>query len=62
MKSRNRKLWLRAAQGIPQTQPCGPADVPATIFRASGISPRTEIHDMLGRPFPVSDGEVLLLF
>jgi hypothetical protein len=47
---------------FPKTQPCGPADVHATIFRALGISPRAEIRDMLGRPFPISDGEVLRLF
>jgi len=47
---------------FPRTQPCGPADVHATIFHALGISPRAQIHDMLGRPFPVSDGEVLRLF
>ena len=45
-----------------RTQPCGPADVHATIFYALGISPRAQIHDQLGRPFPVSDGEVLQLF
>ena len=43
----------------PLTQPCGPADVHATMFRCLGISPRAEIRDVLGRPFPVSDGEVL---
>jgi Protein of unknown function (DUF1501) len=47
---------------FPLTQPCGPADIHATIFHALGISPRAEIHDMLGRPFPLSDGEVLRLF
>jgi Protein of unknown function (DUF1501) len=47
---------------FPRTQPCGPADMHATIFHALGISPRAEIHDVLGRPFPVSDGEVLRLF
>ena len=46
---------------FPRTQPCGPPDVHATIFHALGISPRAEIRDMLGRPFPVSDGEVLPL-
>jgi hypothetical protein len=35
--------------------------VHATIFHALGISPRAEIHDQLGRPFAVSDGEVLPL-
>ena len=47
---------------FPKTQPCGPADVHATIFQALGISPRAELRDPLGRPFPVSDGEVLPLF
>jgi uncharacterized protein (DUF1501 family) len=47
---------------FPKTQPCGPPDIHATIFRALGISPRATIHDTLGRPFPVSDGEVLPLF
>jgi hypothetical protein len=47
---------------FPLTQPCGPPDVHATIFHALGISPRAELRDMLNRPFPVSDGEVLPLF
>jgi uncharacterized protein DUF1501 len=47
---------------FPQTQLCGPADVHATIFQSLGISPRAELRDMLGRPFPVSDGQVLPLF
>jgi hypothetical protein len=47
---------------FPKTQPCSPADVHATIFQSLGISPRAELRDMLGRPFPVSDGQVLPLF
>jgi hypothetical protein len=47
---------------FPMDLPCGPPDVHATIFQALGISPRAEIRDNLGRPFPVSDGEVLPLF
>jgi hypothetical protein len=46
---------------FPRTQPCGPPDIHATIFHLLGISPRAEIHDMLGRPLAVSDGEVLPL-
>ena len=46
---------------FPRTKPATPADLHATIFRALGISPRAEIHDMLNRPFAVSDGEVLPL-
>lgn len=47
---------------FPQANPCGPPDLHATIFEALGISPRAELRDMLGRPFPASDGEVLPLF
>jgi hypothetical protein len=43
------------------TQPCGPPNIHATLFHALGISSRAEIRDMPGRPFPVSDGEVLPL-
>jgi hypothetical protein len=46
---------------FPKDQPCGPPDIHATIFHALGISPRAELRDMLGRPFPVSDGQVLPL-
>ena len=51
-----------ALGAFPATDPCGPADLHATIFHALGISPRATIHDMLGRPFPVSDGNALPLF
>lgn len=47
---------------FPRTLPCTPADVHATIFHALGISPETQLHDMLGRPLPLSDGSVLPLF
>ncbi|MCP4191562.1 MAG: DUF1501 domain-containing protein [Planctomycetaceae bacterium] len=47
---------------FPKSDACGPADLHATIFHALGISPRATIHDMLARPFPVSDGRVLPLF
>jgi len=46
---------------FPRTKPCSPADFHATIFQALGISHRAEIHDMLGRPFQVSDGRPLPL-
>lgn len=46
---------------FPATDACGPADLHATIFHALGISPQATIHDLLGRPFPVSDGRVLPL-
>ena len=45
----------------PLTRPCGPGDLHATIFQALGISPRAELHDFLGRPFAVSEGDVLPL-
>jgi hypothetical protein len=49
----------RAAK--PASKPCGPPDIHATIFQQLGISPRAEIRDQLGRPFPVSDGRPLPL-
>ena len=44
---------------FPRDHPCGPPDVHATMFHCLGISPRAVIRDVLGRPFPVSDGNVL---
>lgn len=46
---------------FPKSQPCAPPDIHATIFHALGIDPKAEIRDMLNRPFPISDGEVLKL-
>ncbi len=40
----------------PATPPVSPADLAATIYHALGIDPRTELHDALGRPLPLSDG------
>jgi hypothetical protein len=36
-----------------------PPDLMATIFHSLGYNPRTEIHDRLGRPFPISTGQVI---
>src|SRR5262249_16817627 len=36
-----------------------PQDLTATIFHCLGVSPETEIRDALGRPLPVSRGEVI---
>lgn len=46
---------------FPAEHACSPADIHATIFHALGISPRAELRDPLGRPLPVSDGNVLPL-
>ena len=46
---------------FPRDKPCGPPDIHATIFQQLGISPRAEIRDQLGRPFPVSDGNPLAI-
>ena len=46
----------------PAANACSPADIHATAFRAMGINPRTELHDSLGRPFQLCDGNVLPLF
>lgn len=36
-----------------------PEDITATIFHSLGFSPGTEYHDLQGRAFPVSRGEVI---
>lgn len=36
-----------------------PHDLLATIYHAMGYNPSTEIHDSLGRPFPISRGNVI---
>ena len=41
----------------PASSPHSPGDLAATIFWALGLDPHAEIHDQLGRPFPLSDGE-----
>ncbi len=46
---------------FPKTLACSPPDVHATIFHALGISPRAHLRDMLNRPLPICDGEVLPL-
>ncbi len=46
---------------FPKTLACSPPDVHATIFHALGISPRAELRDMLNRPLPICDGDVLPL-
>ena len=46
----------------PATNPCTPGDLHATVFKALGINHRTELHDRLGRPFQICDGEPLPLF
>ena len=51
-----------AKGAFPKDRPCGPADVHAAIFHALGIPPRTELRDMLGRPLPACDGQVLPVF
>lgn len=36
-----------------------PADMLATIYHCLGYSPDTEMHDTVGRPFPISRGDVI---
>ena len=46
----------------PATNPCTPADLHATVFKALGINHRTELHDTEGRPYKICDGQPLPLF
>ncbi len=38
---------------------CRPEDISATMYHLLGINPETEIRDKLGRPFPISKGDVI---
>jgi hypothetical protein len=46
----------------PASDPCSPADFHATVLKAMGINPRTEIHDKEGRPYRICEGHPLPLF
>ena len=46
----------------PEDEPCTPADFHATVYKAMGIDPRTELHDAEGRPFQICSGNSLPLF
>lgn len=45
--------------GHPRDGKVQPQDLTATIFHCLGHPPDTEIHDSLGRPIPISRGEVI---
>jgi hypothetical protein len=45
--------------GHPRDGRVQPPDLTATIFHCLGYRPETEIHDPLGRPLPISRGEVI---
>jgi hypothetical protein len=45
---------------LPQEKPTTPGDIVATIYHLLGLDPAFEIHDALGRPFPlVREGSVV---
>jgi hypothetical protein len=45
--------------GHPKDGRVQPQDLTATIFHCLGFRPETEIHDTLGRPLPISRGEII---
>ena len=45
--------------GYPNSKAFYPSDMSATIFTAMGINPHAEVHDMAGRPVPISRGNVM---
>lgn len=46
----------------PKAGACSPSDFHATMFKAMGISPRSELKDLEGRPFQICSGKPLPLF
>jgi hypothetical protein len=45
--------------GYPKDGRVQPQDLTATIFHCLGYRPETEIHDSLGRPLPLSRGDII---
>ncbi len=43
----------------PVSRSFGPPDLAATIYRALGVDPATELRDRLGRPLRLCSGEVI---
>jgi Protein of unknown function (DUF1501) len=43
----------------PASDPARPEDLSATMFHLLGIDPKTEVHDAVNRPLPISTGSVL---
>ena len=45
-----------ATGAYPHDDATTPGDITATVFHALGFDPKTEIHDQLNRPMPISNG------
>lgn len=45
--------------GHPVTVPWHPNDLGATVYSSLGIDPASEIHDRLGRPYPLNRGKIM---
>jgi hypothetical protein len=45
--------------GQPRDGRVQPQDITATVFHCLGFAPETQIRDTLGRPFPISRGEII---
>jgi uncharacterized protein (DUF1501 family) len=45
-----------AIGAYPATEPVTPGDLAATLFWRFGLDPRTEVHDLAGRPYRLADG------
>jgi hypothetical protein len=43
----------------PVSRSFGPPDLAATIYRALGVDPATELRDRLGRPLRLCSGEAI---
>jgi hypothetical protein len=49
-----------AEAAYPKANPVSPEDMLATMYHALGISPDSLIHDQLGRPHRLVEGEPLV--
>ncbi len=51
------------SKGIsPGSDGCTPEDVHATVYKAMGIDPKAQLHDVEGRPYQICEGKALGVF
>lgn len=48
-----------ALGAYPATDPVTPADLAATVFWRFGLDPASDMHDRLGRPYRLADGQAI---
>jgi len=54
-----KQMYYYKIASEPVEDAVSPSDVTATIYHLLGLDPRSHFHDALGRPYLLSEGNVL---